>query len=118
MLTFWLFFSPGIANGCFFNLGARLARYTDNKTYSDWAEKTWDWMQKIGFMDGEYNIYDGAHVETDCKDINRAQFSYNNAVFLQGAAFMYNYVRTQLLTATPFPPSLPFRVARGACCVS
>lgn len=43
-------------------------------------------------MDKDYNIYDGAHVETNCTDINRAQFSYNNAVFLLGAAHMYNMV--------------------------
>lgn len=44
-------------------------------------------------MDAQYNIYDGAHVETNCTDINKAQFSYNNAVFLLGAAHMYNFVR-------------------------
>ncbi|KAF4582257.1 Mannan endo-1,6-alpha-mannosidase [Ophiocordyceps camponoti-floridani] len=85
-------YKNSIANGCFFNLGARLARYTNNATYSDWAIKTWDWMEKIGFIDPEtYAIYDGANIGTECKDINRAQFSYNNGVFAQGAAFMYNY---------------------------
>lgn len=47
-------------------------------------------------MDKDYNIFDGAHVGTNCTDINRAQFSYNNAVFILGAAYMYNYVRSQL----------------------
>lgn len=84
---------PGIANGCFFNLGARLARYTRNTTYADWAEKSWDWVRGVGFMDDDYNIYDGAHVGTNCTDINKAQFSYNNGVYLLGAAHMYNYVR-------------------------
>ncbi|GAB1315113.1 hypothetical protein MFIFM68171_05323 [Madurella fahalii] len=84
-------YKNSIANGCFFNLGARLARYTGNKTYADWAEKTWDWMRGVGFMDDKYNIYDGGHVEHNCSDINRAQFSYNNGVFLLGAAYMYNY---------------------------
>ncbi|KAK6857367.1 mannan endo-1-6-alpha-mannosidase DCW1-like protein [Apiospora arundinis] len=84
-------YKNSIANGCFFNLGARLARYTNNQSYADWADKTWDWMQSVGFMDKDYNIYDGAHVETNCTDINRAQFSYNNGVFLLGAAHMYNY---------------------------
>lgn len=56
------------------------------------AEKTWDWVVSIGFMDKDYNIFDGAHVETNCTDINRAQFSYNNGVFLLGAAYMYNFV--------------------------
>jgi hypothetical protein len=82
----------GIANGCFFNLGARLARYTGNDSYAVWAEKTWDWMRGVGLMDDDYNIYDGGHVQENCTDINRAQFSYNNAVFLLGAAYMYNYV--------------------------
>lgn len=92
---------PGIANGCFFNLGARLARYTDNKTYAEWADRTWDWMSKVGFIDPTtYAIYDGANIANDCKDTNRAQFSYNNAIFAHGAAFMYNYV-------CPRPPRAP-----------
>ncbi|AEO57010.1 glycoside hydrolase family 76 protein [Thermothelomyces thermophilus ATCC 42464] len=84
-------YKNSIANGCFFNLGARLARYTGNKTYAEWAEKTWDWVRGVGYMDDQYNIYDGGHVQHNCTDINRAQFSYNNAVYLLGAAFMYNY---------------------------
>jgi mannan endo-1,6-alpha-mannosidase len=31
-----------ISNGAFFQLAARLARYTGNQTYIDWAEKVWD----------------------------------------------------------------------------
>ncbi|KAI1808885.1 glycoside hydrolase family 76 protein [Daldinia bambusicola] len=84
-------YKNSIANGCFFNLGARLARYLNNQTYADWAEKTWDWVESVGLMDSDYRIYDGAHVETNCTDINRAQFSYNNAVYLLGAAHMYNF---------------------------
>jgi mannan endo-1,6-alpha-mannosidase len=44
-------------------------------------------------MDADYNIYDGAHIETNCTDINKVQFSYNMGVYLLGAANMYNYVR-------------------------
>ncbi|KAH7149136.1 glycoside hydrolase [Dactylonectria estremocensis] len=87
-------YKNSIANGCFFNLGARLARYTDNSTYGDWAEKTWDWMYGVGYIDNEnYHIYDGAHVQKNCTDINKAQFSYNSGVLLQGAAHMYNYTK-------------------------
>lgn len=85
-------YKNSIANGCFFNLGARLARYTDNATYATYAEKTFDWIQSVGLMDANYNIYDGAHIESNCTDINRVQFSYNMAVWLLGAANMYNYV--------------------------
>ncbi|KAK2074343.1 hypothetical protein P8C59_008557 [Phyllachora maydis] len=84
-------YKNSIANGIFFNLGARLARYTLNTTYSDWAEKTWDWASKVGLIDADFNIYDGGHVEHNCTDINKAQFSYNNGVYLEGAAFMFNY---------------------------
>ena len=84
-----------ISNGAFFNLGARLAMYTRNQTYADWAEKTWDWVEAIGFIKlPEYYFYDGAHTTLNCTDINRIQWSYNPAVFLLGAANMYNYVRS------------------------
>jgi len=43
-------------------------------------------------MDADYKVYDGAHIGTNCTDINKVQFSYNVAVFLLGAANMYNYV--------------------------
>lgn len=69
-----------------------MARYTGNKTYADWADKTWDWMENVGLMTPGYDIYDGGHVEFNCTDINKAQFSYNNGIYLLGAAYMYNYV--------------------------
>ncbi|KAL2192667.1 glycoside hydrolase family 76 protein [Corynascus similis CBS 632.67] len=81
-----------IANACFFNLGARLARYTENQTYAEWASKTFDWLWGVGYIDHEnWKVYDGGHVEHNCTDINKAQFSYNAALLLQGSAFMYNY---------------------------
>lgn len=85
-------YKNSIANGVFFNIAARLAKYTDNTTYSEHAEKTWDWATGVGFIDANYNIYDGAHIETNCTDINKVQFSYNSAVWLLGAANMYNIV--------------------------
>lgn len=84
-----------IANGCLFNLGARLARYTGNMTYAKVATDTYNWVEGVGFIDklsDGYHIYDGAHVETNCTDINKVEYSYNNAIYIQGAAFMYNIV--------------------------
>ncbi|KAH7145592.1 glycoside hydrolase [Dactylonectria estremocensis] len=81
-----------IANGCFFNLGARLARYTGNETYAEHAEKTWDWLWGVNYIDHEtWQVYDGGHVEKNCTDINKATFSYNAAILLHGCAFMYNF---------------------------
>jgi mannan endo-1,6-alpha-mannosidase len=81
-----------IANACFFNLGARLARYTTNASYAEWADKTFNWLWNVQYIDHEtWAVYDGGHVEHNCTDINRAQFSYNAGLLLQGAAFMFNY---------------------------
>jgi len=87
-------YKNSIANGVFFNLAARLAVYTGNATYAAEAASTYDWVTAVGFIDDSYNVYDGAEVGTNCTAINRVQFSYNVAVFLLGAATMYNYVRT------------------------
>ncbi|EOO00215.1 putative glycoside hydrolase family 76 protein [Phaeoacremonium minimum UCRPA7] len=84
-------YKNSISNGILFNLGARLARYTGNNTYSDWATKVWDWTVNVGYINSDYSIYDGAHVEENCTDINKAQFSYTAAAYIQGAGFMYNY---------------------------
>lgn len=84
-------YKNGIANGCFFNIGSRLARYTNNDTYATVVTQIWDWATAHGIIDQDYNVYDGAHIETNCTDVNKQQFSYNSAVWLLGAATMYNY---------------------------
>jgi mannan endo-1,6-alpha-mannosidase len=81
-----------IANGCFFNMGARLARYTKNDTYLDWTKRTWDWLVDVKYIDDQSNVFDGGYIEDNCTKINKQQFSYNAGVILQGAAFMWNYV--------------------------
>lgn len=86
-----------------FNVASRLARYTGNQTYADWAEKVWTWMESVGLMheneDGGIVIYDGAYTDSNCTDINKPRESYTAGLFLQGAAFMYNQVR-QITAAT------------------
>lgn len=79
-----------IANGCFFNIGARLARYTGNETYAKYAEETYDWIAGVNYISDKWDVYDGGHVEENCTDINKAQFSYNAAVLIQGMAFLWN----------------------------
>jgi mannan endo-1,6-alpha-mannosidase len=81
-----------ISNGCFFNMGARLARYTGNTTYSDWAEKVWDWMDFVGVITPEYNMIDGAGVRNgdNCTELDKVQWTYNAGIMLHGAAALYN----------------------------
>lgn len=78
-----------IANACYFNMGARLARYTGNQTYVELVEATYETIKRLGYIDKDYNVFDGAHLP-NCDKINRAQFSYNIGLLVQGAAALYN----------------------------
>jgi len=105
-------YKNAISNGCLFNLGARLARYTANNTYAEWAEKTWDWITAINMIQlqpykesvghfngsggGGYVVWDGASTTINCSVINGIPYSYNAGIWLWGAATMYNYVSHSL----------------------
>ncbi|KAF8848229.1 mannan endo-1,6-alpha-mannosidase [Acephala macrosclerotiorum] len=78
------------SNGLFFQLASRLARYTGNTTYSDWATKVYDWSKDIGFIDSKFNVFDGSDTTTNCTSINRVQFSSYAGTFVSGAAYLYN----------------------------
>jgi mannan endo-1,6-alpha-mannosidase len=86
-------YKNSISNGCFFNVAARLARFTDNATYADWATKIFEWEMSVGFIASDWNVLDGAgNADGDnCTAINAATFTYNAGIFLYGAAHMYNY---------------------------
>lgn len=85
-------YKNSISQACFFNIAARLALYTGNETYADWAYKVWDWMIESEFMHQDsYFIFDGAHVDDGCTNIIPYQWTYNPGAFLLGAAAMYNY---------------------------
>ncbi|KAI9754383.1 MAG: hypothetical protein M4579_004721 [Chaenotheca gracillima] len=84
-------YKNSVSNGAFFQLAARLARYTGNHTYVEWADKAWDWTRAVGLIDDDYNVYDGTDDLTNCTSLDHTQYSYNTAVYLYGAAVMYNY---------------------------
>ncbi|KAI4841997.1 mannan endo-1,6-alpha-mannosidase-like protein, partial [Aureobasidium sp. EXF-8846] len=84
-------YKNSVSNGGFFQMAARLARYTGNSTYADWAEKIYDWTTATGLIDDSYRIYDGASASGDCKDIVPLQWTYNPGIYIYGAAMMYNY---------------------------
>lgn len=79
-----------LTNGEFFQLAARLARYTGNSTYSDWASKVYDWTTSSGFIDDTFNVYEGANVRQNCSHINKAQYGNFAAAYISGLAYMYN----------------------------
>ncbi|KAK4153153.1 glycoside hydrolase [Chaetomidium leptoderma] len=109
-----------LSNAVFLNLGARLARYTGNQTYAEWADKTWDWLSTVGLIKKYSNfisIHDSISVE-NCTDINEVRWSVNTGVLLEGAAYMYNQTtgdeqatwrtRIQNITVADLASSFPF----------
>ncbi|QSS66977.1 glycosyl hydrolase [Histoplasma capsulatum] len=80
-----------ISNGCFFNIAARLATYTNNHTYAAWAEKTWEWVQRIGLITPDYYFLDGTDDLKNCSQLNRNRWTYNAGIFMLGAAHMYQF---------------------------
>ncbi len=90
-------YKNSISNGGFFQLAARLARYTGNDTYAQWAEKSYDWTMSTPLLTNQYVVYDGADIANNCTQASPIQWTYNVGTYLMGAANMYNYVRPSLL---------------------
>ncbi|ORY63068.1 glycoside hydrolase [Pseudomassariella vexata] len=84
-------YKNSVSNGGFFQLSARLARDTGNNTYYEWAQKVWDWSVEVGFIDPNFNVYDGADSTNDCTKVNPLSFSYSQGIYLYGAAVLYNH---------------------------
>lgn len=85
-------YKNSMSNGNLFKLAARLAQYTGNKTYVDWAEKVYSWEQSVGLIAGNGAVYDGTSVTGNCTQINHIQWSAVSGDFLYGSAILYNMV--------------------------
>ena len=81
-------YKNSIANGLFFQLGARLARFTGNADYAAMADTTFTWVQSVGLVDKDFNVYDGTDDTKGCTSLDHDQWSYNVGVFLYGSAVM------------------------------
>ncbi|KAK5110592.1 hypothetical protein LTR85_000992 [Meristemomyces frigidus] len=80
------------ANGGFFMLAARLARYTGNTTYVDWATKSWDWFEdSVLYDNATFQVNDGTSDLANCTSADHTQWSYNYGLYLGGLAYLYNH---------------------------
>lgn len=87
-----------ISNGALFHIAARLARYTDNETYVDTAEKVYEWMDEVGFLknnETKIDLHDGANVEHNCTDLTTHKWSYTYGIVTAGCAYMYNHTNDE-----------------------
>ncbi|KAL5334198.1 glycoside hydrolase [Aspergillus crustosus] len=90
-----------ISNGGLFQLAARLARYTGNDTYSDWATTIWDWSVSSPLVNNKtWNVADSTDINNGCSTQGNNQWSYNYGTYIIGAAYMYNLTeKTEWKTA-------------------
>ncbi|EUC37786.1 glycoside hydrolase family 76 protein [Bipolaris victoriae FI3] len=84
-----------ISNGCFFNIAARLAKYTKNDTYTEWAIRAWEWELSVGLMSPDYHFYDGTSERQNCTELNHIQWTYNAGIHMSGAAALWNMSETR-----------------------
>ena len=100
-----------VSNGLLFQMGARLARYTTNATYADWAEKAYRWSQDRGLLTDKHLVYDGSHIP-ECTVSSKIMWSYNAGIYLAGAAYLYDYY-----VSSPRRPVRPSVLARSPACL-
>lgn len=82
-----------ISNAGLFQLAARLARYTGNSTYADWAETIWDWSASVPLLSNStWNVADSTDTGNGCTTQGNNQWTYNYGAYIGGAAYLYNYV--------------------------
>lgn len=88
-------YKNSITNGILFNLAGRLAKLTGKQEYVDMAKKIWDWIKNdvkyIVEDNGKFSIYDGGHVDQNCQDLDKTQWSYIFGVFISGNAYLYSH---------------------------
>ncbi|CAI5758837.1 unnamed protein product [Candida verbasci] len=90
-------YKNSVSNGCLFNLAARLARYTANDTYVEWAERVFDWMYGVGLLTENewWFVYDGVKINNNCSNVTKNVWSYNQGLLLSGCAYLYNYTEDE-----------------------
>ncbi|KAH8589474.1 glycoside hydrolase [Bisporella sp. PMI_857] len=93
------YYKNAVTNGGFFQTAARLARYTNNQTYAEWATKIWDWSVGVRLVSAEYHVYDGTWDDQgrNCSGVSGDEWSYNVASYLHGAAQMFAFTNGSAL---------------------
>ncbi|KAJ5533614.1 mannan endo-1-6-alpha-mannosidase [Penicillium frequentans] len=79
-----------VSNGGFFQLAARLYRYTGNEEYYTWAKKTWEWSCSVPLVDNStWTVDDSTNGEQQCANGDQVRWTYNYGVYFGGCAYLY-----------------------------
>jgi mannan endo-1,6-alpha-mannosidase len=79
-----------------------------NSTYSDWAEKTWDWLASTPNLTPSFEVNDGSAIRYNCTDTNHDQWTYNYGTMIMGAAYLYDIVSICAVEIPEYSSSLNF----------
>jgi mannan endo-1,6-alpha-mannosidase len=101
-------YKNSIGNGNFAQLGNRLARFTGNSTYSDWAQKATQWALDISLISPTGRVFDGTDDNKNCSELNHIQWSSSAGTFISSAAYALNQ------TTSPFWTSLLYNLTQSA----
>lgn len=91
------------SNGNFFLLSARLAKFTGNSTFAQYADKSYQWASNLGLVTDSFEVFAGTEIRDGaCKNRDRLQFSAVHGIYTEGAALMYNMVSNLVLLQHTF----------------
>nr|POE56284.1 mannan endo-1,6-alpha-mannosidase dcw1 [Quercus suber] len=87
-------YKNALTEGNFMQLAARLARFTGNQTYTQWAQRTLDWTNNVGMIENG-TVYDGTIVTDNCTEFEQIPWTSNYGTMLSAASYMVNYTHEQ-----------------------
>ncbi|KIW01992.1 uncharacterized protein PV09_06502 [Verruconis gallopava] len=91
-------YKNSVSNGAYFQLAARLARYTGDAKYVHLATRVWNWCESVGLISPSYDVFDGTNDKLNCTQLDHTQWTYNTAIFLEGAAALWNFTNDPVWT--------------------
>ncbi|KAJ5740924.1 hypothetical protein N7493_000796 [Penicillium malachiteum] len=85
-----------VSNGGFFQLAARLYRYTNDTEYLTWAKKSYEWSCSVPLVNNAtWTISDSTNGQEDCANGDATQWSYNYGIYMGGCAYLYNITQDE-----------------------
>lgn len=90
-------YKNSLANGNFYQLAYRLARFTGDDKYADWGARVRDWSFETGLVANASSsdagtVFDGTDLANNCTQMNTLVWTANAGTYLAGSAFAYNHV--------------------------
>ena len=95
-------YKNSMSTGAFFQLASRLAHYTGNQTYTEWANAAYQWSFDVGLIanrsdtENVASVYDGTDIAGNCTTVNHIQWTANIGQYIAGLAYLANTSRSLL----------------------